>query len=312
MTNTVIVVRIEVWLFVILALVVLLAAAALVWWLIRRGRNQAQKAAIQAAAAEQHEATVRRNRMLIRLDHELKNPLTVLRTSAVTLRDMLADGSATAEDLDMSLTAISSSSNRVARLLADLRKLADVETRQIDYLRVDMATLVEQAVEDARTAPGAEGRRLVASVARAPWKLPDVIGEEDLILSAILNLIGNALKYSSADDVVEIRASEQVVDDVRWVVIEVADTGMGIPAGEQMAVWEELARGQSVRAVPGSGMGLALVRSIVLRHGGKVELRSQQGDGTAVRMLLPALIEAEAQPGAGPTYPNSAGAARSR
>ena len=130
---------------------------------------------------------------------------------------------------------------------------------------------------------------IVVTVARAPWKLPEVAGEEDLLLSAILNLLANAIKYSSETDVVELRANEQVIDNHRWVVIEVADTGAGIPVDEQAGVWEELSRGKHVRSVPGSGMGLALVRSIIQRHGGSVELYSQEGVGTSVRVILPVL-----------------------
>src|SRR5699024_1488472 len=148
------------------------------------------------------------------------------------------------------------------------------------------------AVEDASTAPGAEDRMIVATVARAPWRLPDVAGEEDLLLTAILNLLGNALKYSSPAEVVELRANEQIIDGHRWVVVEVADTGSGIPLAEQEAVWDELSRGSRVRAVAGSGMGLSLVRAIVTRHGGSVQLLSQEGVGTSVRMVLPVLADA--------------------
>lgn len=133
---------------------------------------------------------------------------------------------------------------------------------------------------------------IVATVARAPWRLPDVAGEEDLLLTGILNLLGNALKYSSQAEVVELRANEQIIDGHRWVVVEVADTGSGIPLPEQENVWDELSRGSRVRAVAGSGMGLSLVRAIVTRHGGSVQLFSQEGVGTSVRMVLPVLADA--------------------
>ncbi|UZD62098.1 sensor histidine kinase [Brevibacterium sp. JSBI002] len=233
----------------------------------------------------------KRNRMLIRLDHELKNPLTALRTSAASIREVVRDGG-TLSEVEPAAKQVDVSSRRVARLLADLRKLADVETRIIEYARVDLDALIHQAVEDASTAPGAEDRMIVATVARAPWRLPDVAGEEDLLLTAILNLLGNALKYSSQAEVVELRANEQIIDGHRWVVVEVADTGSGIPLAEQENVWDELSRGSRVRAVAGSGMGLSLVRAIVTRHGGSVQLFSQEGVGTSVRMVLPVLADA--------------------
>lgn len=281
--------EVQIWLFLLLLLLGLAVLAALVFFGWRWMKKREETIRAQAVEAAENEALANRNRMLIRLDHELKNPLTALRTSAANVRALVKDDPIDRDATLESVKQLDVSSRRVARLLADLRKLADVESRHIDFQRIDMDRLVHQAVEDARTAPGAEDRMIVVTVARAPWKLPEVAGEEDLLLSAILNLLANAIKYSSDTDVVELRANEQVIDKHRWVVIEVADTGAGIPAEEQANVWEELSRGKHVRSVPGSGMGLALVRSIIQRHGGSVELYSQEGVGTSVRVILPVL-----------------------
>jgi two-component system OmpR family sensor kinase len=290
MTNF-LVFEIQVWLFLLLLVIVLggLAVGAWFGWRYLKRRDAALRESIETAAAE--DSMTKRNRMLIRLDHELKNPLTALRTSAASIREVVRDGG-TLSEVEPAAKQVDVSSRRVARLLADLRKLADVETRIIEYARVDLDALIHQAVEDASTAPGAEDRMIVATVARAPWRLPDVAGEEDLLLTAILNLLGNALKYSSQAEVVELRANEQIIDGHRWVVVEVADTGSGIPLAEQENVWDELSRGSRVRAVAGSGMGLSLVRAIVTRHGGSVQLFSQEGVGTSVRMVLPVLADA--------------------
>lgn len=290
MTNF-LVFEIQVWLFLLLLVIVLggLAVGAWFGWRYLKKREAQLRESIETAAAE--DSMTKRNRMLIRLDHELKNPLTALRTSAASIREVVRDGG-TLSEVEPAAKQVDVSSRRVARLLADLRKLADVETRIIEYARVDLDALIHQAVEDASTAPGAEDRMIVATVARAPWRLPDVAGEEDLLLTAILNLLGNALKYSSQAEVVELRANEQIIDGHRWVVVEVADTGSGIPLAEQENVWDELSRGSRVRAVAGSGMGLSLVRAIVTRHGGSVQLFSQEGVGTSVRMVLPVLADA--------------------
>ena len=290
--NSYLVFEIRVWLLLVLLLVLALVIAAGVWFLLRWIRTTREAEVAKTQARADADAMQRRNRMLIRLDHELKNPLTALRTSVATVRSAAEDDVPDQGIITAAARQIDTSARRVARLLADLRKLADVESRAIDFQRVDMDVLVHQAVEDARTAPGAEDRMIVATVARAPWKLPDVLGEEDLLLSAILNLLGNAIKYSSDTDTVELRANEQVIDKHRWVVVEVADTGTGIPVDEQQVVWDELHRGSRVRQVAGSGMGLSLVRAIISRHGGSVELFSQEGVGTAVRLVLPVLGDA--------------------
>jgi two-component system OmpR family sensor kinase len=83
---------------------------------------------------------------------------------------------------------------------------------------------------------------------------------------------------------VEVRAFE----DAEMVIVEVADTGSGIPEEEQPFVWQELYRGKEARGIPGSGLGLTLVQAITDRHGGQVTLRSRVEQGTVVTMRLPA------------------------
>jgi two-component system OmpR family sensor kinase len=103
---------------------------------------------------------------------------------------------------------------------------------------------------------------------------------------AIHNLLENALKFSRPGDTLELRAFEDGAD----IVIEVADTGPGIPEQEQPHVWEELYRGEAGRGIPGSGLGLALVRAIAERHNGRVSLRSRLGQGTVFSLRLPVIL----------------------
>lgn len=146
------------------------------------------------------------------------------------------------------------------------------------------AELLAEVETDLRDAPAGRGRHLVVTVSRAPWPLPPVRGDRDLLYLAFHNLAANALKFSDPSDTVEIRAFE----NRDHVVVEVADTGRGIPNSEQGDVWEELARAGNARGVEGSGLGLALVRSIVAVHGGHASLTSREGAGTLVRLELPA------------------------
>jgi two-component system OmpR family sensor kinase len=113
--------------------------------------------------------------------------------------------------------------------------------------------------------------------------LPTISGDQDLLFLAVHNLVDNALKFTRPGDTVEMRAFE----DGARLVIEVADTGPGIPAAEVAHIWEELYRGQGARGIAGSGLGLALARAIVERHKGQVGLRSREGQGTVFMMRLP-------------------------
>jgi two-component system OmpR family sensor kinase len=128
--------------------------------------------------------------------------------------------------------------------------------------------------------------RLELNVSRVPWPPPAVEADSDLIYLALYNLLGNALKFSDPDDAILVRAFE----DGRWVAVEIADSGQGIPAAEQPHVFDELYRGQLARGLPGSGLGLSLVRAIVERHGGQLSLRSRLGQGTVVTMRLPTRV----------------------
>ena len=232
----------------------------------------------QTAALAQAQAANERRRFLQRLDHELKNPLTAIRAGLANVADA-SDGGAQRE----AMSSVEAQVKRVSRLTADLRKLAELEMRPLERSSVNLAELLQQVVEFAQDRPEAEDRRLTLTLPQAPWPLPAILGDRDLLLLVIHNLLDNALKFTRPSDTIEVRAFE----DGDSVVIEVADTGPGIADEDLPHVWEELYRGKSARGAPGSGLGLALVQAILLRHGGQVTLRSRAGQGTVFTARLP-------------------------
>jgi two-component system OmpR family sensor kinase len=253
------------------ALSVLVTVGLVLWgWAGRRGEQRAT--GVHAQVAEE------RRQFLQRLDHELKNPLTAIRAGLANL----ANGRATAPQQE-ALASVEAQVLRLSRLTSDLRKLAELETRPLERVPLDVAELLREAVTLAQEQPEAEARQFTLTLPQAPWPVPDVLGDWDLLFLATYNLLDNALKFTRPGDTVEVRAFEGGA----FVVIEVADTGPGILEEEVSRVWEELYRGQGARGVPGSGLGLALVRAIVERHGGRVTLRSREGQGTVVTMRLP-------------------------
>jgi two-component system, OmpR family, sensor kinase len=241
--------------------------------LAARDRRRAAEAAAAAAAAD-------RRRLLMRLDHELKNPLTAIHAGLANV----ADGSDPAAR-DRALDGVGAQATRLTRLMTDLRKLTELETREVERVPVDLGEMLREVDASVRELPEAAERRLRLTLPEAPWPLPAVRGDFDLLFVAVHNLAVNAVKFTRPGDTIEIRAAE----DGDVVVIEVADTGPGIPAEELDEVWEELARGQAARGVPGTGLGLPLVRTIVARHGGEERIRSRVGQGTVVSLRLPAL-----------------------
>lgn len=237
------------------------------WW--RRYLHQKALEVVREKSAEDH------RRFLRRLDHELKNPLTAIRVALANL----AEG----QERGPLLASIERETLRIGRLAAELRKLADVEVGTLEQAQVDLAALLADVVAAVEEQEEANGRTLRLVLPAAPWPLPKVQGDPDLLFLAVHNLVSNALKFSTNGDMVEVRASEQS----NSVLIEVADTGCGIPVEEAPFIWDELYRGQGARGTPGSGLGLTLVRAIVERHHGQVEMRSRMGQGSLFVIRLP-------------------------
>lgn len=273
----------------LVAVIAGLAATAVVAvaWLARQRAATAAAAAAEAARAVAvrqmaDEAAQDRLRFFMRLDHELKNPLTAIRAGLANIEQSGGMALASAGTV-AALASVSVQADRIARLVSDLRKLADLETQEIEMAPVDLTGLLDEVAEAIGEIPAARERIIRVTVPRAPWPLPLVEGDRDLLFIAVQNLVANAVKFSAPGDTVEVRASE----DHDALLLEVADTGAGIPADEIGQVWQELARGRAARSLPGTGIGLALVRVIVARHGGQVAIRSRDGQGTVVGIRLP-------------------------
>jgi two-component system, OmpR family, sensor kinase len=219
--------------------------------------------------AEEH------RKFLNRLDHELKNPLMALRAGLSNLSDTHDQ-----TEQQKIIASLSAQTLRIGALVTDLRKVANIGTYPLELLPISLTELLRDLESTLKLEPTAAGRGIRL---RLPTHDTLLVGDRDLLTLALHNLLSNALKYSQPRDVVELRGSR----DGSEVVIEVADTGLGIPTQEQADVWKELYRGQGTHHVSGSGIGLALVRAIVERHDGKVSLRSEAGRGTVVNIRLP-------------------------
>lgn len=246
-------------------------AATGVWLLVDRRVEAARRRERQA----QGEA---RQQFLRRLDHELKNPLTILRLALVNL----AQSSNPNPKQSSSLARIEQQVQRLQKLVMDLRLLTELDQRSLERKPFDLKALLDETI--ALACETAEPpREVTLSVQQTPWPVSSVTGDRDLLLLAFRNLLDNALKFTPPEGRVEMRLSE----DGRTAIVEVADTGMGIPPEEIPLIFEELYRGQNARGISGSGLGLKLVERIVALHAGTVAVRSKPGQGTVFTVRLP-------------------------
>ncbi len=222
----------------------------------------------------------KRRQFLRRLDHEVKNPLTGLRAALVNLQEAQTED----ERLQASQNA-NRAVQRLTRLLTDLRKLADLDERPIERYPVNIPNLLDDVIQAVQSSSAHEEKNISLLIPKVPSPFPVVIGDRDLLALASYNLVENALKFTSTDDSVEVRALE----DGRSIIIEVADSGVGIPPEDLSKIFEELYRGSNARSTEGSGLGLALVNRIAALHGGGVGVRSSQNEprGTVVTLRLP-------------------------
>ncbi len=222
-----------------------------------------------------------RRRFLRRLDHEIKNPLTGLRAALVNMQEVHTNA-----DRQRAVENATNAVERLTRLLTDLRKLSDLGERPIELWQVNVPDLLQDVVEAAHSLPAYEGRDVNLLIPKVPSPFPAITGDRDLLVLAVYNLVENALKFTCETDSVEIR----LLEDGRAILIEVADSGAGIPAEDVSKIFEELYRGSNARSTEGSGLGLALVHRIIALHGGRIDVRSSQEEprGTVFTIRLPA------------------------
>jgi two-component system OmpR family sensor kinase len=230
----------------------------------------------QRVAQSQSQRDAELQRFLRRLDHELKNPLTAIRFGLANLTHTTND--ATQQKY---IQTIEAQILRISELLAHLRKLAELTQMEIDSVPVDVPTLVDEAIVLSREQSEQYATRPVeldCSVAQ------NVYGDKYLLLLAVYNVLDNAFKFTPDGR----RISVQAYDAASQIVIQVIDEGPGIPENDIEHVWEELYRGQTAQYAPGSGIGLALVKAIIEKHGGYIAIKSVESTGTTVSLVLPA------------------------
>jgi two-component system, OmpR family, phosphate regulon sensor histidine kinase PhoR len=213
--------------------------------------------------------------------HELRAPLTSIEGWVEILLDG-ALGDLTPEQA-RAVEVIGRNARRLRTLVADLRSTEPAPPSSSARGPVELGAVVAAAVELVRPTARLGG---VVLDERPPTRRLPVVGDPLRLEGAVVNVVGNAVKYTPRGGSVTVRTFE----DAGHVVVEVADTGIGVPFDELAHLTEPWFRARNATAsgIGGDGLGLALVRDVVEAHGGQVSLTSVDGSGTTVRLLLPA------------------------
>ncbi len=237
-------------------------------------------AQLEVAAGEREEVERARRDLIIAVSHDLRTPLASLRALSEALRDGVVDDP---EGIQRYLGLMVGETERLDRLITDLFELARLES---GALRLDLAPspvqdLVSEVLERMTAQAGRKGLQLIGAVSGDP---PPLLIDSQQVTRVLLNLVQNAIRHTPADGSVTIGA--HAVGES--VVLEVRDTGEGIPAEDLPRVFERFYRGDPARTrEAGAGLGLALARGIVEAHGGNIRVVSTLGDGSCFTVTLP-------------------------
>ena len=238
------------------------------------------------------------------VSHEFRTPLTLL---LGPIQDLLAAREIDPADLRSKLDLAQRNGERLLRLVNALLDFSRIEAGRMraHYAPTDLGMLSAEIASSFRSAIEKAGMQL--RVATAPLAQP-VFVDQDMWEKILLNLLSNAFKFTLEG---EIRLSVRTSDDGKFAQVEVADTGIGIPADALPRLFERFYRvdGARGRSFEGSGIGLALVHELIRLHGGSIEARSTLGRGTTFtiripfgREHLPAEHVTPAAPGEGPSH----------
>lgn len=222
-----------------------------------------------------------RKEFVANVSHELRTPLTFIRGFLETLRDGAWKDPVKAPEY---LATIDKHAAHLLSLVNSLLELSRLEARPglRKSVPVDLADLLRRVADDMK--PAAERKRQSLAVEAAT--VPAVPGDPEDLERAVSNVIDNAIKYTPEGG--SIRATARPEEGA--VVIEVTDTGIGIPAEDLPRIFERFYRVEKSRSreMGGTGLGLAIVKHVVQAHRGTVEAVSEVGKGTTLRMRLPA------------------------
>ena len=221
--------------------------------------------------------TLRRN-MTADIAHELRTPLAVMRGNLEAMLDGVYPPDA--EHLQPVLNQV----HLLTRLVEDLRTLALAEAGQLPLTKrpTDLNRLIETTLASFQATAAAQQ---VSLTARPIEVLPAIDIDPDRVQQTVGILIANALRHTPAAGSITVAVRR----DQLHAIIEVADTGAGIPPGDLPHIFERFYRADKSRSREsgGSGLGLAIAKGIVQAHGGSISATSEVGQGTCVRFTLP-------------------------
>lgn len=243
---------------------------------------QERAATLESSLRRQSELNELRSRFVSMTSHEFRTPLASIQSSAELLRDYGERLPAT--EKAQIFQTIEDSVRRMTGMLERVLQIGRADARMLEFhpRPHDLVRLCAGLVQEVLSTQPEVAARMVTDFP-ADGALSGQY-DETLLRHIVVNLLSNAIKYSPAGG--EIRFG--IAPDGAFSRLEVSDHGIGIPAAELPHLFEAFHRASNVGAIHGTGLGLAIVKSSVELHGGRIEVRSEPGQGTRFLVWLPA------------------------
>jgi two-component system sensor histidine kinase VicK len=241
---------------------------------------------------EQHRNEERRKEFVANVSHELRTPLTNVRSYAETLRDDRSD--IPSDVMDNFLDIIITETDRMTNIVQDLLTLSRLDTgnAELNFSRFDFQESIENVCRSNALAARDREQELLFIPEGA---LPLVTGDRSRLEQVMMNVIGNAIKYTPNGG--HIRVTAGAGEKSVWM--EVSDDGIGIPEKDRERIFDRFYRVDKARSREsgGTGLGLSIAREIVMRHNGRIALAPHTGKGTTIRIELPITTVQPGNPG---------------
>ncbi|HWR61118.1 MAG TPA: ATP-binding protein [Clostridia bacterium] len=230
---------------------------------------------------EQEKLDKMRKEFVANVSHELRTPLTTIKSYTETLLDGAMENREYTESF---LRVINSESERMTRLVKDLLQLSklDYDKTEWNMKSLNMMNILRDCVVKMEMAAKQKNQTLSFEAVEA---LCEINGDKDRIEQVIINIIGNAIKYTPENGGIRVGAAMNGNN----VEIRIADTGMGIPNEDLPRLFERFYRVDKARsrAMGGTGLGLSIAKNIVEAHKGSIRIESEYGKGTEVIIAFP-------------------------
>lgn len=230
---------------------------------------------------EQQKLENMRKEFVANVSHELKTPLTSIKSYTETLLDGALDDRETAEQF---LRVIDSEADRMSRLVRDLLQLSSIDNQQVKWnkKRFSFTSLVKNSIVKVQMESQSKEQTLETYVM---GEIPEIEADRDRIEQVVLNILSNAIKYTPRGGKITVYVS-RIYNDVS---LKVVDTGIGIPQQDLPRIFERFYRVDKARSreMGGTGLGLSIAREITEAHGGTISVSSELGKGTEVTIKLP-------------------------